>query len=88
MYSQFNDIQNTLEQRTQHGLSEVYGIDIKNFYLFAPMDRYEYMRMKLTNFPVRFQYQYYLQAHAKNGYVYIEIRRSVYSLPQAVKLAN
>ena len=32
-------------------------INIKNFNLSAPMDRYEYMRMKLTDFPVHVQQQ-------------------------------
>ena len=27
------------------------GIDIKNFYLNTPMDRSEYLRLKLDNFP-------------------------------------
>ena len=26
-------------------------IDISNFYLNTPLDRYEYMKMKLSNFP-------------------------------------
>ena len=26
-------------------------IDISNFYLNTPLDRYEYMKMKLANFP-------------------------------------
>ena len=34
------------------------------------------------------QQQYNLHAHAKNIYVYIEIRRSIYSSTQAGKLAN
>ena len=48
------------------------------------MDRYEYMRMKLTDFPENFQYQYNLQAHAKNGYVYIEIRGPFMASPKQV----
>ena len=52
------------------------------------MDRYEYLRMKLTDFPKHVQQQYNLQSHAKNGYVYLEIQRSIYGLPQAGKLAN
>ena len=52
------------------------------------MYRYECMLMKLTDFPMNFQQQYNIQAHAKNGYVYIEIRRSIYNFPQSGKLAN
>ena len=63
-------------------------IDIKSCYICAPMDRYEYIRMKLTDFPEHVQQQYNIQSHSKNGYVYLEIWRSIYSLPQAGKLSN
>ena len=46
------------------------------------------MRMKLTYFPEHVQEQYNIHAHAKNGYVYLEIQRSIYGLPQKGKLAN
>ena len=49
------------------------------------MDRYEYTRIKLTNFPMHVHLQYNLQAHAKNEYVYLEMRRYFYGLPQAEK---
>ena len=52
------------------------------------MDRYEYTGMKLTDSPEHVQQQYNPQSHAKNGYVYLEIWRSIYGLPQAGKLAN
>ena len=63
-------------------------LDIKNFYLCAPLERYEYMRMKLTDFPDHIVQQYDLARKAKNGFVYIEIRRSIYGLPQSGRLAN
>ena len=44
--------------------------------------------MKLTDFPVHVQQQYNLHAHTKKGYVYLEILRSIYGLPQARKSAN
>ena len=52
------------------------------------MYRYDYIRMKSTDFPEHVQQQYNIQAHAKNGYVYLEIWRSVYGIPQAGKLEN
>ena len=52
------------------------------------MDRYEYTIMKLTDFNKHVQQQYILQAHAKNGYFYLEIRRSIHGLSQAGKLVN
>ena len=50
-------------------------LDIKKTYLCAPLERYEYMRMKVTDFPEHIVEQYDLRRKAKNGFVYIEIRR-------------
>jgi hypothetical protein len=63
-------------------------LDIKNFYLTAPLDRFEYMKMPLSLFPSWMREQYNLEKHAKNGFVYIELRRAVWGLPQAGILAN
>jgi hypothetical protein len=62
--------------------------DLKLFYLTAPMDRYEYMRMPLRIIPDHIIEQYNLRSKAKNGFVYMEIRRAMYGLPQAGMLAN
>eukprot|EP00804_Cyclotella_cryptica_P007211 CCRYP_009751-RB/>CCRYP_009751-RB protein AED:0.29 eAED:0.25 QI:0/-1/0/1/-1/1/1/0/612 len=64
------------------------GIDIKSFFLTAPLDRYEYMRMPLELFPEHIIQQYDLRTKAKNGFVYLEIRRCMYGLPMAGALAN
>ena len=37
------------------------SIDIKNFYLNKPMSRYEYMRLKISDLPQDFIYEYKLQ---------------------------
>ena len=63
-------------------------LDIKNFYLCAPLDRYEYMKMPLDTFPAHIVEQYDLKNKTKNGFVYLEIRRSIYGLPRSCKLAN
>ena len=63
-------------------------LDIKKYYLCAPLDRFEYMQMKLTDFPKHIIEQYDLNRKAKNGFVYIEIRQSIYGLPQSGRLAN
>ena len=63
-------------------------VDISSFYLTAPMERYEYMRMPLEIFPEHTIEQYDLKNKAKNGWVYLEIRRSIYGLPQSGILAN
>ena len=64
------------------------GMDIKNFYLGTPMDDYEYMKMPLKMFPEHVRKQYNLLEHEKGGYVYLEMRRAIYGLPQAGRLAN
>ena len=63
-------------------------LDINFFYLCAPLDQFEYMRMKLTDFPEHIIEQFDLRRQAKNGFVYIEIRQSIYGLPQSGRLAN
>ena len=64
-------------------------LDIKNFYLLAPLDQYyEYMKMSLTLFPEWIIEQYKLRMHAHNGFVYLEMRRAVWGLPQAGILTN
>jgi hypothetical protein len=45
------------------------------------MDRYEYMRMPLRIIPEHIIQQYNLRKKAKNGFVYMEIRRAMYGLP-------
>ena len=63
-------------------------IDVKSFYLCTPMDRYEYMKMPLSIFPEHTRKQYDLDSKAKNGFVYLEIRKAIYGLPQGGILAN
>ena len=60
------------------------SIDIKNVYLNTPMARYKYMRLKIAELPQDFIDDYNLNNKAKkDGYVYLEIRKGVYGLPQA-----
>ena len=63
-------------------------LDIKNFYLTAPLDRFEYTKMPLSLFPSWTNEQYNLDNLAQNGFVYLEMRRTVWGLPQAGILAN
>ena len=63
-------------------------IDIKNFYLGTPLDRFEYMRIPLTMFPDHVAQKYQLRGKKKNGFIYVEIRKSIYGLPEAGVLAN
>jgi hypothetical protein len=65
------------------------AIDIKNFYLGTPMDRYEYMRIPINLIPDEIIEEYNLRDIVDaDGYVYIEIQRGMYGLPQAGLLAN
>ena len=58
-------------------------------YLNTPLDQFEYMHMQLRNIPQEIIGQYKLtNLVAPNGYVYIEIRRAMYGLKQAVFIAN
>ncbi len=63
-------------------------LDIKNFYLTAALDRYEYMKMPLMLSAKWIVKQYNLKAHSLNGFVYLEMRCTVWGLPQAGILAN
>ncbi len=63
-------------------------LDIKNFYLTAALEYFEYMKIPLALFPVWKIEQYNLQHLALDGWVYIEMRRVVWGLPQAGILAN
>ena len=59
-------------------------LDVKDFYLNTPMARYECMRLKLTDIPEEIIIKYNLQEIAtEDGYMYCEIRKGMYGLPQA-----
>lgn len=63
--------------------------DVKDFYLNTEMERYEYMKLPLTIFPDEICHQYQLTTLVHtDGYVYMEIRKGMYGLPQAGILAN
>ena len=64
-------------------------IDIKDFYLNTPMKRYEYMRLKMSEIPQDFIEEYNLHDKVTtDGYIYLEIRRGMYGLPHAGKIAQ
>ena len=53
------------------------------FYLETPMERREYMRIRVELVPTAFMNEYNLHHKVKNGYIYMEICRGMYGLPQA-----
>lgn len=63
-------------------------LDVKDFYLNTSMDRYEYMRVDIRTIPKAIIDYYNLLDIVENGYVYVEIRKGMYGLPQAGILAN
>jgi hypothetical protein len=63
-------------------------LDIKNFYLSAPLNRFEYIKMPLTLLPSWIVKQYNLTEHVLNGFIYLEMCWAVWGLPQAGILAN
>jgi hypothetical protein len=63
-------------------------IDVKNYYLGTPLDIYEYMRLAIDTLPQEIVDQYSLLGLVHNGFVYLEIRKGMYGLPQAGILAN
>ena len=68
--------------------AEFMTMDIKDFYLNTPMERYEYMRIPLKTIPDEIVRQYNLLPLVHNGSVLVEIRKGMYGLPQAGYLAN
>jgi hypothetical protein len=62
--------------------------DVGNFYLATPLDRFEYMRIKAELVPEEFKQQYKLHDKIYKGFIYMEIRRGCYGLPQSGILAN
>ncbi len=64
------------------------GADIKNMYLETLLDRFEYMKMPIALLPTDIIEHYNLLEKAIDGYVYMEICKGMYGLPQTSVLAN
>jgi hypothetical protein len=62
--------------------------DVEDFYLNTPMARYEYMRLPIRILPQEIIEQYQLLPLVHDGWVYVEIRKGMYGLPQAGIIAN
>jgi len=77
-----------MEQRPQHGRSTIYVPRYQKLYLTAALDYYIYMKIPLALFPEWIKKQYNLDTHARDGFVFLEIPRAVWGLPQAGILAN
>jgi hypothetical protein len=64
------------------------GADIKNMYLETLLNHFEYMKMPISLFPTDIISHYQLSSKVHKDYVYMEIRKGMYGLPQAGILAN
>eukprot|EP00804_Cyclotella_cryptica_P001905 CCRYP_007349-RA/>CCRYP_007349-RA protein AED:0.39 eAED:0.41 QI:0/0/0/1/0/0/2/0/360 len=53
------------------------AIDIKDFYLNTPMERPEYMRLKLADIPAAIIELYHLRDIARDGYVFVRIQKGI-----------
>lgn len=63
-------------------------IDIKDYYLGSPMEKPVYMHIPLKHIPDDIQQRYSLRSLAVNDKVLVEIRKGMYGLPHAGKLAQ
>ena len=62
--------------------------DVSNFYLQTPLNRPEYVRIKFSDIPQDFVDEYNLLAFVRYGWVYFQINRGVYGLPQSSIISN
>jgi hypothetical protein len=63
-------------------------MDVKDFYLNTPLPRYKYMPLPINLIPEEIMWEYNLRENATNDYIYIEIQKGMYGLPQTGILAN
>ena len=64
-------------------------MDIKDFYLNTPIARYEYMCLRIADMPDDAIKHYNLRDKATpDGYIYCEIQKGMYGLPQAGIIAQ
>ena len=68
--------------------AEVICADIKDFYLGTTLERKEYMKIHRRQIPDDIQQRYNLAQLWQGDYVYVEISKGIYGLPQAGKLAQ
>ena len=61
---------------------------VQFFYLGTPLDRPEYAKIRLSNTPQEFSDEYNLTQFSSNGWIYFNIQKGIYVLPQFRRLAN
>ena len=63
------------------------SMDIKDFFLCSSMKSPEYMRIHRKHIPTDIFLRYNLQSKLHNDFVYVQINKGIYGLPQAAILA-
>jgi hypothetical protein len=58
-------------------------LDIKNVYLYAHLDRFEYFQITFVLFTPWIIDQYNLANTVHNGHIYVKMRHAIWGLPQA-----
>ncbi len=87
-HSRHDHRQSTSQQCHLDQKCQVHDIDIKDFYLNTPMERPEFMRLKLSDIPNNIIDLYKLHDIAHDGYVFVRIQKGMYGLPQAGIIAQ
>ena len=64
------------------------AFDIKNYYLDTPMEKPEYVRVKLEYLPQEYIEEYHQLENKRHRWVDFVIFRGCYGLPQSGKLSN
>ena len=81
--------QNIFEQRHIDARSQFAGADLANFYLMTPLKRPKYAKIKLSDKPEEVIKEYNSHQYATpDGWVYINVSRGMYGLPQAGSLGH
>ena len=62
--------------------------DVSNLYLGTLLNQPEYVRINISDILQEFVDEYNLTQYERNGWVYFEIRKGVYSLPKSGHLSN
>ena len=76
---------NTVLSRTG---SKYVLFDIENICLSTPLGRPEYVKIQFSKIPQEFIAEYNLTSLVHKGWIYFEIRRGCYGIPQSGMLAN
>ena len=71
-----------------HEKAHLTAADIKDFYLAEPMERAEYLKIPVRLFSDAILDELALRPYIENGFIHMEVVRTMYGLPQAGLLAQ